>query len=351
MKKKEEWDKLPISQWGTAQREKIEKKAQAKAAKKESQQKATAAPQEETKKNAAPAAVPASKVSQPAGSQFTKPVSFVAPGQAKSQPAPQIVIVSKEQTVKVKPPSQQQSNPATTASASYRQPSYNQYNNRQERGYNSYNTYNTTYQKTEEFKFPVYEPNLLDTVTEENAAKISDASKKFPDYIEVPVSAIHEKWNTANTMLLQVNDVVKYKCETLSAKTMAPVVSDWRSGMIIEIQKNRITIKRSDYVPKEEGEEEDEESEEDELFLHNLKAVCVLKTCFGEERLKPIKGLLEYEKQKTMTKDDAAEKKRKLQEELEKKVQESEENAIQDARDYKKKMIGKQVLTYITQLD
>ena len=151
-------------------------------------------------------------------------------------------------------------------------------------------------------------------------------------------------------MLLKVDDVIKYKCTTLSKEVMEPVLSDWREGKIENITKNKVSVHRSDIKPREAGEEitdeedDNEETEEDEFFLHTLNSIYVSDKSLDQERKAVIQSLLQEEKKAVAKeKEDFIEKKRQVQEELQRQLEKSEEEAIKDEKDYKKRMIGKQV--------
>jgi len=191
----------------------------------------------------------------------------------------------------------------------------------------------------------VYEPNLLQSVLKDE--NDSQSKEEFPGFLEVPIAKLQQKWEKENIMLLQVNDLIKYKGVVFSPKKMTPVVSKWREGKIIKIQKTQITVKRTDYVPHEpeEGEEEpeEEESEEEDLYLHTLNALLVSKTSLDETRKKLIEGLTTKEEEKKAEQKDKLEERKKILLELQQKYEESEQSSIKDAVDYKLKMIGNQV--------
>jgi len=193
-----------------------------------------------------------------------------------------------------------------------------------------------------------YEPNLLQSVIQED----SESQKKdlFPGFLEIPVAKFQQLQN--EKMLIKINDIIKYKFTVFSPSKMTPVVSKWREGKIIGVEKNKLNVKRTDYVPyeHEEGEEaEEEEGEEDELYFHTLNSIVISRSCIDNDRIKIIEDLLvkEVKEKKPEIKDELEEKKKRLLD-LQKKYEESEKNAMNDAFDYKLRMIANQVKSFLS---
>lgn len=202
------------------------------------------------------------------------------------------------------------------------------------------------------YKPVIYDPDLFHLNFESDKASGKKADF-FKGYVQVPISKLDEKWKKDSTMFFKTGDLIKYKCTTLSITAMKPVLSDWREGKIESIVKNKVMVLRSDIPPKEEGEKEpveedeeesEEETEEDEFFLHTLNSIYISEASLDQERKNAIQGLVEEEqKLEVKQKENFAEKKKQLQEELQKQLKKSEDDAIKDEKDYKKRMIGKQV--------
>jgi len=362
-KKKEEWEKMPVSQWNAAKKSKDNKKSQQNQPSQVIQSEIKTVQIHPPKNAAAKAQNQNQAQTQPASSTQQKQQENQQQQQKpqKKNEAPKTSaydeFVNKSKLLKeslgqTAPPAQH-NKPAVPAFQQEKKPfvapvtfpASTQKNN----GIVPYD-----YEGQDEpfFKRPIYEPNLLTADLEE--AKKAKEGGNFPGFVEIPVEKLNQKWAQDNALLLKQGDIIKYKCETLSVS--GPVVSAWREGGIIKIQKNQIEIKRSDFIPSnvQEGDDDDDdvegETEEDQLFVHNLRGVYVKKTCLNEEREKFIKDLAQGQNKKPdVLIDELAEKKRKLQEELQKKIEQSEEEAMKDVLDYKRSRIGKQINYYFSE--
>ncbi len=203
------------------------------------------------------------------------------------------------------------------------------------------------------FKIPIYEPNLLQSVAKTELQ--SDNKENFEGFLEINISKLKQMWEKESAMLLKVDDIMKYKSVVFSPKKMAPVISKWREGKVIDIKKNLLIVKRTDFVPTqteelEEGEEpEEEESEEEEIYLHQFDSLRISGKSLDGARKKKFEELGKEEKPKELEKKLEEKKKRLLN--LQKEYEESEQNSNQDAVDYKLKRIGNQVSSPLSLFD
>ena len=164
----------------------------------------------------------------------------------------------------------------------------------------------------ESFKPKIYEPNLLNSSF--NEEQFTQNKVSLYGFIEVSLSKISQRYKSDGFMFLHIKDLIKYKCESFSARLMAPILSDWREGEIIEINKEQLIIKRNMLVDKHKISDEEideEESDEDELFLHNLRALYISGSSLDQERKSLIMSEFKEESKKEDDQKEIANRKKK----------------------------------------